>query len=150
MQKRLFKKVDAVVVKETRFIATVVLTGSLLMQAVFLILRQWDYTVLLGNLLGAAAALLNFFLMALAVVKSLGMAKEDATKHMRGSHSLRMLMLFGICAIGAAAPCFHLVAVLIPLVLPSIGAKIRGMMVKDDPNNPPRALPEEDEENELE
>lgn len=145
----MFKKVDAVVVKETRFIAAVVLIGSLLMQAVFLILSMWDYTVLLGNLVGAAAAILNFFLMALAVVKSLDMAKDDAAKHMRGSHGMRMLMLFCICAIGAAAPCFHTVAVLVPLVMPSIGAKIHGLMVKDDPNNPPHAIPYEEEEEEL-
>lgn len=132
--------------KETRFIAAVVLIGSLLMQAVFLILSSWDYTVLLGNLLGAAAAVLNFFLMAMAVAKALGMAKEDAAKHMRGSQGLRMLMLFVICAIGAAAPCFNLIAVAVPLLMPSIGAKIRGMMVKDDPNNPPHALPEEEDE----
>ena len=48
------KKVDAVVMKETRYIAIAVLLCSMLMQAVFLIIGKWDYTVLLGNLLGAA------------------------------------------------------------------------------------------------
>ena len=33
------------------------------MQAAFLVSGFWDYTVLLGNLLSAAAAVLNFFLL---------------------------------------------------------------------------------------
>lgn len=142
----LFKNVDPEVKKSTRFIALVVLIGSLLMQAVFLVIGQWDVTVLWGNLLGAAASLLNFYLMALAVVKALGMEKENAVKHMRGSQGMRMVMLFGFCALGAAVDCFNLIAVVVPLIMPSIGAKIRGMLVRDDPNNPPHSLLDEDEE----
>ena len=37
--------------------------------AVFLIIRQFDYTVLLGAILGFAAAVGNFFLMAFTVQK---------------------------------------------------------------------------------
>ena len=55
------KKIDATVLKETKYILFWALILSALMQAVFLIIRQWDYTVLLGNLLSGGSAVLNFF-----------------------------------------------------------------------------------------
>lgn len=64
------KKVDGTVRKETIYIAAAVLILSMLMQAVFLIIKRWDYTVLLGNLLGGGVAVLNFFLMGLTVQKA--------------------------------------------------------------------------------
>lgn len=141
----MFRNLDAEVVKTTRYITLVVLIGSLLMQAVFLIIGKWDYTVVLGNLLGAAAAIGNFFFMALAVAKALGQDKEDASKRVKASHGLRMVCLFIVCAIGAAAPCFNLIAVAAPLAMPSIGAKIYGLMVKDDPLPPKEERPNWDE-----
>ena len=61
------KKVDSTIIKETIFVASVTLVLSALMQSVFLIIGKWDYDVLLGNLLGGVAAVLNFFLMGLTV-----------------------------------------------------------------------------------
>ena len=126
----MFRNVDATVMKSTRYITVVVLIGSLLMQAVFLIIGQWDYTVVLGNLLGAVTAVANFFFMALTVQRSLEMVPDDASKRVRTSHSLRMLMQLVICVIGGAVPCFNIFAVLIPLVFPSIGAKLSGVLMK--------------------
>ena len=59
------KKIDSVVLRETGYIALWVLIFSVLMEAVFLVTGYFDYTVPLGNLLGAAATVLNFFLMGL-------------------------------------------------------------------------------------
>ena len=56
-------KVDKTVLKETKYIAAVTVILSVLLQAVFLIIHKWNYTVLLGNVLGAAAATGNFFLI---------------------------------------------------------------------------------------
>ena len=53
---------DPAVKKETGYITVWVLLLSLLMEAVFLIIRQWDLSVLFGNLGGAVLAVLNFFL----------------------------------------------------------------------------------------
>ena len=108
----MFKNVDKVVLKETRFIAIFVLLGSLLMQAVYLVLGQWDYTVLLGNLLGAAVAVGNFFLMGLTVQKCLEMSPDDAKKRMKLSQQGRLLMMLVICMIGAAVPFCNTIAVL--------------------------------------
>ena len=127
----LFKNVDAEVKRSVRYIALVVLVCSLLMQAVFLVIGKWDVTVLLGNLLGAATAILNFFIMAQTVAKALAQGdKDDANKKTQLSRSFRMLLMALVCVIGHLAPCFNLFAVAIPLVFPSIGAYLSGVLMK--------------------
>ena len=117
--------------KETRFIALIVLILSVLMQAVFLIIGRWDYTVLLGNLLGASVAVLNFFLMGLTVQKCIGLAEKDAKKKLQFSQQMRLLMMLVFCIIGGALACFNTIAVLLPLLFPRIGVSIRGLTLKD-------------------
>ena len=131
--RQLFRNVDATVMRSTRYIAFVVLIGSLLMQAVFLIIRQWDITVLLGNLLGAATAIFNFFLMALTVQKALASGDKDyANKRTQLSRSMRMLLMLVVCVIGHLAPCFNLFAVAIPLAFPSAGAMLSSVLMKEE------------------
>ena len=125
------KKIDRTVIKETVYIASWILVFSMLMQAVFLVLSQWSYTVLLGNLLGAGAAVLNFFLMGLSVQKALEKNEEkDAKQVLRLSRTLRMLFFFVVAVIGVTVPCFHYVAVLIPLLFPRIAIMFRPMFDK--------------------
>ena len=126
----MFKKVDPTVKAETRFIALVVLILLALMEAVFLIIGKWDYTVLLGGLYGAAIAVGNFFLMGLTVQKCLTLEPDEAKKRMKLSQQGRMLMLV-LCMIGAALPCFNTVALLVPQFFPRIGVTIRGLTMKD-------------------
>lgn len=126
----LFNKIDPVVLKETRFIAAVVLILTALMQAVFLILGQWDYTVLLGGLWGAALAVLNFFLMGMTIAKAVTLEQDKAKKKIQLSQQLRLLMLLVGCVIGAALPVFHTIAVLVPQFFPRIGVAIRGLTLK--------------------
>lgn len=127
----MFKNVDPTVKKETHYIALAVFILSVLMQAVFLIIGQWNYTVLLGNLYGAALAVGNFFLMGLTVQKCLTLEPDEAKKKMKLSQQGRLLMLLVLCMIGAALPCFHTVALLIPQFFPRIGVTVRGLTLKD-------------------
>ncbi len=118
--------------KSTRYIMLIVLIGSLLMQAVFLVIGQWDWKVLTGNLLGAATAICNFFIMAQTVAKALASGDQDgAKKRTQLSRGLRMLMMAVVCVIGFTAPCFNPYAVIIPLVFPSAGAMLSGVLMKD-------------------
>lgn len=124
-------KIDPTIKRDTRYIAMVVVLLTVLMEAVFLILGKWDMTVLFGGLLGAAVALLNFFLMAMSVQNSLTKDEKDAKGAMKVSHSMRMLMLVVVCAIAALLPqAFNLAAVVIPLLFPSIGARLHGVLMK--------------------
>lgn len=124
------ERIDPTVKRETLFIAACVAVLTALMESVFLVLGYWDITVLWGGLLGAFAAIVNFFLMGLTVQKAVGREPQDASKLMRVSQSMRMLMLVCFCALGAAAPAFHLLATLIPLLFPRVGVTLRGIMLK--------------------
>ena len=73
-------KIDNTVKKETLYIACFGAILSMLMQAVFLIIGQWHYSVLLGNLWGYAAAVSNFLLLGLTVQKAVTKEPEEAKK----------------------------------------------------------------------
>ena len=66
------KKIDPIIVKETKYVAAWIVILSMLMQSVFLIIGRWNYTVLLGNIYSAFFGTLNFLLMGLTVQKALG------------------------------------------------------------------------------
>ena len=124
------KQIDETVKRETLYIALFVLVLSTLMQAVFLIIGKWNYTVLLGNLLSGAAAVLNFFLMGCTVQSASQKDSDKIKSFMRVSQSLRTVMLFAIAAIGVLLPCFNSVAVIIPLFFPRIAAGFRPLFMK--------------------
>ena len=71
----ILKKIDKTVIVETKFIGAWMLIFSALMQAVFLIIGKWDYTVLLGNLLSGVAGIISFFVLGLTIKVHCSMAK---------------------------------------------------------------------------
>ena len=145
-------KVQPAVQAETKKMALGVGVLTVLMIAVFLIIRKFDYTVLLGAALGFAAAVGNFFLMALTVQKVTGNMpvlpkKEEETgesedeekeqplsdeakqagKQMQLSFLLRMLMLGGVAVLAITAPIFHPWAALLPMLFPRIVIALRSL-----------------------
>ena len=112
------KKIDATVLKETTYILLWVLALSVLMQAVFLILHRWDYTVLLGNLLTGGAAVLNFFLMGLTIQRVLGKEEKEARTAIRVSQLYRNLAMLLIVGAAVLAPVFHVWASVIAVFFP--------------------------------
>ena len=124
------EKTGNVVRTETTYIAVWTLIFSMIMQAVFLVLNKWDYTVLLGNLLGGAANLLNFFLMALTIAKSVDKEEKEARQTVKLSYSLRMLMLFVAALLGIVLPCFNTVASIIPFFFTRVAIMFRQLFVK--------------------
>ena len=148
-------KVQPAVQAETKKMALGVGVLTVLMIAVFLIIRKFDFTVLLGAILGCAAAVGNFFLMALTVQKVTGdmpvlPKKEEETdeaedeekeqplsdeakqagKQMQLSFLLRLLMMGGVAALWIAAPIFHPWATIIPMFLPRIVIALTGILGK--------------------
>lgn len=112
---------DAVVKKEITRIAIGTLVMSAVMQGVFLVIGKWDIRVLFGNLLGAFAALLNFYLMCLTVTKCVGIEKDRAAVKIRASQSGRLVMLAALAGLGALLPkYFNIIAVLLPLLFPTM------------------------------
>lgn len=124
------KKLDPVVVKETKYILYFTLIFSVLMQAVFLIVGHWDETVIFGNILGIVASVGNFLLMGITVQKALVKEEKDATNLVKLSQYLRLLMLFGIAMIGYFLPFINTAAVVIPYLFPRIAIMIRSLTLK--------------------
>ena len=90
---------DPAVKKETGYITVWVLLLSLLMEAVFLIIRQWDLSVLFGNLGGAVLAVGNFFLLAYTVSRAVDKGKpEEAAQRVKATATLRLI---GVGALSA-------------------------------------------------
>lgn len=133
-------KLDPAVKKETLIVSL----GSLAMGVVFVLLFfvvslfakavVFDYTVILGTLFGALASVLNFFLMAITVQKSLD-AGEDAKKKMQFSYSLRMLLLVVLLGVGVYLPYFHWVGVVCGAFFPRIVIFIRGILLRRKPES---------------
>lgn len=124
-------KIDKVVLKETAFVGAWILIFSAIMEAVFLIIGKWDYTVLLGNLLSGVMGTVNMLLLGMTVQKALagGDPKRAATM-MKVSQLLRLLLVAGVCILGATLDCFNLWATLIPLLFPRISMIIRQIMLR--------------------
>ncbi|MBQ3040634.1 MAG: ATP synthase subunit I [Clostridia bacterium] len=135
------KKIDPVIWKETGFIALVSFILSVLMQSIFLIISHWvvgawDYTVILGNLLGYLFAVGNFFLMCLTVQKALTKDEKDAANFVRLSQMGRMLLLFLVALAAYFIPVFNIIAVVIPFLFPRIAIMFRPLasMIKQRRN----------------
>ncbi len=124
-------KIDKTVIKETKYIATFVVIFSVLMQAVFLIVSKWDYTVLLGNIYGATLTVGNFFVMGLFVQKAVSQDEKNARQTVKASQSLRFAGIFILAVVGVLIPCFNSVAVVIPLVFPRIAIMFRPFINKN-------------------
>ena len=124
------KKIDPTVLKETAYITVFTIIFSMLMQAVFLIVQKWDYTVLLGNLLGIIAVVLNFLLMGITVQNAVLKEEKDAKNLMKLSQTGRLFMMFVFALIGYLVPVFNAIAVVIPFLFPRIAIMLRPFFMK--------------------
>ena len=127
--------VQPVVKKETGRVSAITGIGLLIMWIVFGVLHAFmpqkvpfDYTVFLGGAAGGCVAVLNFFLMGLAVQKAAAATDEDTARmRIKASYSQRMMIQMLWVIIAIVAPCFHVVAGIVPLLFPGTGIKIAGI-----------------------
>lgn len=120
-------KLSPSVKKETSHITLGVLAGDAIMIAVFAVLKRLDYTVLLGALLGSAAAIGNFLLMCLAVQKAMD-DPDRAKAIVQGSYGKRMLGMVAVMVVGLVVPWFNGIAVLVPFLLPGLTIKVMQLL----------------------
>ena len=127
--------VQPAVKKETKRIIKITIVGLILMWFLFAVLHfampdkvPLDYTVFLGGIGGGAVAVLNFFLMGLAVQKAASASDEGTARmKLKASYSQRFLMQILWVILAIVAPCFHFVAGIAPLLFPGTGIKIMGI-----------------------
>lgn len=131
----LLENIQPAVKKETKRVMVITLVGLILMWILFAALHfimpdkvPLDYTVFLGGIAGGCVAVLNFFLMGLAVQKAAA-ADDEGTARMKikASYSQRFMMQVFWVIIAIIAPCFHFVAGIAPLLFPGTGIKIVGI-----------------------
>ena len=120
---------DPAVKKETGYITVWVLLLSLLMEAVFLIIRQWDLSVLFGNLGGAVLAVGNFFLLAYTVSRAVDKGKpEEAAQRVKATATLRLIGVGVLSALLIGVFKTNVFATLIPLLFPRVAIAFRPIL----------------------
>lgn len=127
--------VQPAVKKETKRVVGMTGIGLILMWILFAVLHfampdkvPLDYTVFLGGIGGGAVAVLNFFLMGLAVQKAASASDEGTARmKLKASYSQRFLMQILWVILAIIAPCFHFVAGIAPLLFPGTGIKLMGI-----------------------
>ena len=130
--------VQPAVKKETKRVAVSTVTGVILMWIVIGVLHlvlpekvPFNYMVILVGIGGGIIAVLNFFLMGLTVQKVASSEHESAARMtMKSSYSQRMMLQILWVIVAIVAPCFWFVAGILPLLFPSLGIKIMGIMKK--------------------
>lgn len=126
------KRIDPTILKETAFVLAMSLVFSVLMQGVFLLCGVWDFSVLLGNLLGVCATVFNFFWLGLSVQKALGKEENEAKRLIRQSQSARLFCLLLVALVAYLTPAFHLLATAIPFLFARIALLIRPLFPMDN------------------
>lgn len=148
-------KVQETIRRETVKVGTgtLILTGVMLL--VFALLGRLDHTVILGAVLGCGVAVLDFFLLGLTVQSAAELqAKVPAApksddeneapveteeqravskqirQKMQMSQMGRMFMMIVCAGLGAAVPCFSLVATVLPLLFPKTVIYARQLLEK--------------------
>ena len=134
----LLENVQPAVKKETKRVVMITGAGVILMWILFAILHftmpdkvPFDYTVFLGGIGGGVIAVLNFFLMGLAVQKAASATDEGSARmKLKASYSQRFMMMILWVIIAIVAPCFQFVAGIAPLLFPGTGLKFVGIFHK--------------------
>ena len=132
------EKVQPAVKKETKRVVMITGAGLILMWILFAILHftmpdkvPFDYTVILGGIGGGVIAVLNFFLMGLAVQKAASATDEGTARmKLKASYSQRFMMMILWVIVAIVAPCFQFVAGIAPLLFPGTGLKFVGIFHK--------------------
>lgn len=136
--------------KEVGFAALWVGIGILPVQLVFWLLGLWDYTVLLGNLLGSATAVANVLMVGWMVQTAVNQTQKQAKNTVRLSQGGRLLLQGLILVLAGCLPqVFHLWATVIPLLIPTLAVRIRELAAaKTSSNRPAIGWDDENEDDE--
>ena len=134
----LLETVQPAVKKETKRVVMITGAGLILMWILFAILHYtmpdkvpFDYTVILGGIGGGVIAVLNFFLMGIAVQKAASATDEGTARmKLKASYSQRFMMMILWVIAAIVAPCFQFVAGIAPLLFPGTGLKFVGIFHK--------------------
>lgn len=134
------KRLSDEIKREISYITAWIVILSAVMQGVFLILHffgvvKWDYTAVLGNLLGSVFSVLNFVILGFTVESSVNKEEKQAQASIRISRMLRNLMIGAVIIIGIYVPIFNVWAVALPFFFPKIGIILRSKFLEKQNSN---------------
>ena len=108
------------VLKQTAIVALGQAVCVAAMVGIFALLGYFDYTVVLGGLMGAVVAVLNFLFMAIGISLAADKAQEQNVKGGKslatGSYMLRIVLMFVVLFACAKSGHFHVIALVLPLI----------------------------------
>ena len=108
------------VLKQTAIVALGQALCVAAMLGIFALLGYFDYTVVLGGLMGAVVAVLNFLFMAIGISLAADKAQEQNVKGgkslVTGSYMLRIVLMFVVLFACAKSGHFHVITLVLPLV----------------------------------
>ncbi len=133
---KLFDRLEPAVKKETKNVFLYCAIGTIVMWIAFFVLNKimpetvpFDYRIFTGGAGGMVIATLNFFLMGLTVTKVASEEDEKTARRiLKNSYSKRMAMQLLWIVIALAVSGIFWVAGIIPLLFPSAGIKIKGII----------------------
>ena len=109
------------VLTQTGIIAIGQAVGLGVMLGVFALLNRLDYTVVLGGVIGALVALLNFFFMAVSLTLAADRAAQQDVKGVKGmvrsSYAIRTIVMFVVLALCAKSGHCNVIALVVPLLV---------------------------------
>lgn len=119
-------RLDSASRQETGFVALWVTIAILPVQGAFILLKEWDYTVLLGSVLGSITAIVNFVLMCLMVQKAVMQDRKQAKNTVQLSQGLRLMAQGLVLVLAACLPMvFSIWSTAIPLLVPRAAITLR-------------------------
>ena len=109
------------VLRQTLLIAIGQAVGVGVMLGIFALLDRFDYTVVLGGLVGALVALLNFFFMAVSLSLASDRAVQQDVKGgkglVRSSYAIRTVVMFTVLFLCGKSGHCNVISLVVPLLL---------------------------------
>ena len=118
-----FHKPQETVLRETRRIAVGVFSMLAIMLVVYAVMGRFSLAVVLGGLIGALYAVLNFLLLGMTVQKVAEMREgneELARMQMKSSYNMRMVIMILLIVVAFALPFVDGLACMIPMLFPRL------------------------------
>ena len=118
-----FQKPQETVLRETKRIAVGVFSMLAIMLIVYAAMGRFSLAVLLGGLIGALYAVLNFLLLGMTVQKVADMREENeelARMQMKSSYNMRMVIMILLIVVAFALPFVDGLACMIPMLFPRL------------------------------
>lgn len=117
-QESIIREVKRIAVGECVFLAV--------MLAVYAVIGRFSLAVVLGGALGAAYAVLNFYMLGVTVQRVADMAdsgeqdEKIAKARMKSSYTTRMVLMVGVVIVAFVLPFVDVLACIIPMLFPRL------------------------------